>query len=73
MDSGKGREIGANDGQFIKYHTGLYLFFRSPSYTLDFGGSKQKYWRRSICKKEHFVEQTELSRSTIAHMTLRGP
>ena len=26
MDSGKGREIGANDGQFIKYHTGLYLF-----------------------------------------------
>ena len=26
MDSGKSREIGANDGQFIKYHNGLYLF-----------------------------------------------
>ena len=26
MDSGKGREIGANDGQFIKYRNGLNLF-----------------------------------------------
>ena len=55
-------------------HTGLYLFSGHRHIHWILEEANKNIGGDQFVKKEHFVEQTELSRSTIiAQMTLRGP